>query len=114
MEKRKSLFDVVDDIFETPKTEIRKGKVHYLRFDDSPMPLGELGKKLLGKEEIIPSEEGWIEVSSFLGVTNAKQMVRKLIGLAIVANRRETIEKLLAKEQKQQEKEKKEEKPQEG
>jgi len=113
MEKRKSLFDVVDDIFETPKTEIRKGKVHYLRFDDSPMPLGEFGKKLLGKEEIIPSTEGWLEVSSFLGVTNSKKMVQKLIGLAIVANRRETVEKLLSKQQKQ-EKPKEEEKSKEG
>jgi len=110
MEKRKSLLDVVDDIIEAPREEIRKGKVHYLRFDDSPMPLGELGKQLLGKEEIIPASDGWIEVSSFLGATNSKKMVRKLIGLAIVANRRETIEKLLAKQQKPE----KEEKPKEG
>jgi len=112
MEKRKSLFDVVDDVFEKPKAEIRKGKVHYLRFDDSPMPLGELGKKLLGKEEIIPSEDGWIEVSSFLGVTNSKKMVQKLIALAIIANRRETVEKLLSKQR--QEKPKEEEETKEG
>lgn len=58
-----------------------KGKVHYLRFDQTPI-------KMRDGKEIIPATDGWTEVATFLRATDVKTMLKKLIGLAILGNRR--------------------------
>jgi len=86
-----ALETAIENFFQVSPTE-RKGSVHYLKFDSNPMPLGKIGQELLGKEEIIPAVEGYQEVATFLRASSSKEMVRNLIALAIISNRRRLIE----------------------
>jgi len=75
-----NLFQQVDNLFAPEEVET-KGKVHYLRFDQTPI-------KMSSGDKLIPATDGWAEISAFLRATDAKTMMRNLIGIAILANKR--------------------------
>jgi len=75
-----ALFQRVDDLFAPEETKV-SDSIHYLRFDKTPI-------KLANGTIIHPNREGYQEVSTFLRATNAKQMLRNLIGIAILTNAR--------------------------
>lgn len=91
-----TLFQQVNNLF-APEVVETKGKTHYLRFDQTPI-------KMADGTQLIPATDGWAEISTFLRATDAKTMMRNLIGIAILANKRRRE----LREQKPQETEKEE------
>jgi len=99
-ENPKDFISILDSMFAEEPVQERKGKVHYLRFDDTPI-------KLASGETIKASVEGWTEICTMLRANDNKTMVRRLIALAIYYNRR----KLQKQETTKQEEKPAEEKP---
>ena len=81
---------VTNDFLKKEEAKKAKAKVHYLRFDPNT-------KIELASGEAITAFEGWDEVSQFLKATEPKDMLKRLIALAMLANQGKII--ILTQEQ---------------